>query len=70
VTQISEQLREIQRGADVLINKTRQFHRHAVACVLERDDCRKRFETNRGIAKYEFAYPIVKAGDRPADARL
>jgi tyrosyl-tRNA synthetase len=70
VTQISERLRELQRGVDVLINKMRQFRRHAFARVLKRDDCGKRFGTNRGIAMYEFAYPIVKAGDNPADARL
>ena len=37
--------------------------RHTVARMLERDDFKKRFETNRPIAMHEFVYPIVQGYD-------
>ncbi len=37
--------------------------RHTVARMLERDDFKKRFETNRSIAMHEFVYPIVQGYD-------
>jgi tyrosyl-tRNA synthetase len=37
--------------------------RHTVARMLERDDFKKRFESNRPIAIHEFVYPIVQGFD-------
>ena len=37
--------------------------RHTVARMLERDDFKKRFETNRSISMHEFVYPIVQGYD-------
>lgn len=37
--------------------------RHTVARMLERDDFKKRFESNRSIAIHEFVYPIVQGYD-------
>jgi tyrosyl-tRNA synthetase len=37
--------------------------RHTVARMLERDDFKKRFESNRPIAIHEFVYPIVQGYD-------
>jgi len=37
--------------------------RHTVARMLERDDFKKRFESNRPIAMHEFVYPIVQGHD-------
>jgi len=37
--------------------------RHTVARMLERDDFKKRFESNRSIAMHEFVYPIVQGHD-------
>ena len=37
--------------------------RHTVARMLERDDFRKRFESNQPIAIHEFIYPIVQGYD-------
>jgi tyrosyl-tRNA synthetase len=37
--------------------------RHTVARMLERDDFKKRFESNRSIAMHEFVYPIVQGYD-------
>ena len=37
--------------------------KHTVARMLERDDFKKRFETNRPIGIHEFVYPIVQGYD-------
>jgi len=37
--------------------------KHTVARMLERDDFKKRFESNRSIAIHEFVYPIVQGYD-------
>lgn len=37
--------------------------KHTVARMLERDDFKKRFDTNRPIAIHEFVYPIVQGYD-------
>lgn len=37
--------------------------RHTVARMLERDDFKKRFESNQSIAIHEFVYPIVQGYD-------
>ena len=38
--------------------------------MLDRDNFKQQFETNRPVAMHEFVYPIVQAGDNAADARL
>jgi len=37
--------------------------KHTVARMLERDDFKRRFETNRSISIHEFVYPIVQGYD-------
>ncbi len=40
--------------------------KHTVARMLERDDFRKRYESNKAIAIHEFLYPLVQGYDSAA----